>query len=66
MCTERKQDIALPNSGNNEHSMLDNSTSMLLLSKKDLYGTKTTGVMGKAKKVGEVESEGERKPWRGG
>lgn len=30
MCTERKQDIALPKSGNNEHSMLDNATNLVL------------------------------------
>lgn len=29
---ERKQDVALPNSGNNEHSMFDNATSSVLFS----------------------------------
>lgn len=43
---ERKQDVALPNSGNNEHSMFDNATSSVLFSslKKNKKQNKTSMV----------------------
>lgn len=31
MCTERKEDITLPSLGNNENSMLDNGTSLVVV-----------------------------------